>query len=58
MASEIRGRRIRLIDATVVCKAGKEAGENGRVWRTHACLDLPFEGQTERFSAFEPRFGS
>jgi len=47
------GRPIRLIDATVVCKAGKAARENGRVWRIHAGFDLPHEGRPERFSAFE-----
>ena len=47
------GRLIRLIDATVVCKAGKSARENGRVWRIHAGFDLPHDGQPERFSAFE-----
>ena len=47
------GRPIRLIDATVVCKAGKSARENGRVWRIHAGFDLPHDGQPERFSAFE-----
>lgn len=47
------GRLIRLIDATVVCKAGKAARENGRVWRIHAGFDLPHAGQPERFSAFE-----
>ena len=47
------GRLIRLIDATVVCKAGRQARENGRVWRVHAALDLPLAGWAERFSAFE-----
>ena len=47
------GRLIRLIDATVVCKAGKAARENGRVWRIHAGFDLPHDGSCERFSAFE-----
>ena len=47
------GRLIRLIDATVVCKAGKSARENGRVWRIHAGFDLPHDSQPERFSAFE-----
>lgn len=51
--SRADGRLIRLIDATVVCKAGKAARENGRVWRIHAGFDLPFAGQPERFSAFE-----
>ena len=47
------GRLIRLIDATVVCKAGRNAKANGGVWRIHAGFDLPFAGQPERFSAFE-----
>ena len=47
------GRLIRLIDATVVCKAGKAARENGRVWRIHAGFNLPHDGQPEHFSAFE-----
>jgi Transposase DDE domain len=47
------GRPIRLIDATVVCKAGKSARETGRVWRIHAGFDLPFAGRGEGFSAFE-----
>ena len=47
------GRLIRLIDATAVCKAGKSARENGRLWRIHAAFDLPFAGRDECFSAFE-----
>ena len=47
------GRLIRLIDATVVCKAGREARSGGRVWRIHAAFDLPHGGEPERFSAFE-----
>jgi hypothetical protein len=43
------GRLIRLVDATTVRKAGKSARKTGRLWRTHAVLDLP----GERFSAFE-----
>jgi hypothetical protein len=44
-----RGRLIRLVDATVVAKAGAKAREAGGVWRVHAVYDLP----SERFSAFE-----
>lgn len=44
-----QGRLIRLVDATVVTKAGRQDRENGGVWRVHAVFDLP----TERFSAFE-----
>jgi Transposase DDE domain len=47
------GRLIRLIDATVVCKAGREAKTAGRVWRIHAAFDLPHAGRPECFSAFE-----
>ena len=43
------GRLIRLVDATVVAKAGRAAREAGGVWRVHAVYDLP----AERFSAFE-----
>lgn len=45
----VGGRRIRLVDATTVRKAGKSAREGGRLWRVHAIFDLP----SERFSAFE-----
>jgi len=44
-----RGRLIRLVDATMIAKAGREGRERGGVWRVHAVFDLP----TERFSAFE-----
>jgi hypothetical protein len=54
VAAAAAGRRpIRLIDATTVRKAGKEARERGRLWRIHAALDLPHAGESERFSAFE-----
>ena len=43
------GRLIRLVDATVVAKAGRANREAGGVWRVHAVYDLP----AERFSAFE-----
>ena len=44
-----KGRLIRLIDATTVCKAGPEARTNNRLWRIHAAFDLPIE----RFGCFE-----
>lgn len=44
-----KGRLIRLIDATTVCKAGPEARQNNRLWRIHAAFDLPIE----RFGCFE-----
>src|SRR5262245_35356404 len=44
-----RGRLIRIVDATMMAKAGREARERGGVWRVHAVFDLP----AERFSAFE-----
>ena len=43
------GRPIRLVDATVVPKAGKLGRDGGGVWRVHAVFDLP----QERFSAFD-----
>jgi hypothetical protein len=42
-------RLIRLVDASTVRKAGKDARESGRLWRIHAVFDLP----SETFSAFE-----
>ena len=45
------GRLIRLVDATVVAKAGKPERQDGGVWRVHAVFDL--DGAAERFSAFE-----
>src|SRR5262249_52238262 len=43
------GRPIRIVDATVVSKAGRDKSGTGGVWRVHAVFDLP----SERFSAFE-----
>lgn len=43
------GRPIRIVDATVVAKAGRKDRKAGGVWRVHAVFDLP----AERFSAFE-----
>lgn len=43
------GRPIRLVDATMIAKAGRAGRERGGVWRVHAVFDLP----AERFSAFE-----
>lgn len=45
------GRRIRLVDATVVAKASRTEREAGGVWRIHAVFDISDDG--ERFSAFE-----
>lgn len=45
------GRRIRLVDATVVAKASRVEREAGGLWRVHAVFDISDEG--ERFSAFE-----
>lgn len=45
------GRRIRLVDATVVAKASRAEREAGGLWRVHAVFDISDEG--ERFSAFE-----
>ena len=44
-----RGRLIRLVDATMIAKAGREGRERGGLWRVHSVFDLP----TERFSAFD-----
>jgi Transposase DDE domain len=44
-----KGRPIRIVDATVVSKAGRDKSGTGGVWRVHAVFDLP----RERFSAFE-----
>ena len=46
-------RLIRLVDATTVRKAGKEARASGQLWRLHAVVDLPYGSARERFSAFE-----
>jgi hypothetical protein len=43
------GRPIRLVDATTVAKAGRNARNCGGVWRLHAMFDLP----AERFSVFD-----
>jgi len=48
-AGSAQGRLIRLVDATVVAKAGREDRAAGGVWRVHAVFDLP----AERFSVFE-----
>jgi hypothetical protein len=45
----VEGRLIRLVDATAVAKAGRNAQSSGGVWRLHAVFDLP----TERFSVFD-----
>src|SRR5580700_782627 len=44
-----KGRPVRLVDATVVAKAGRDDRESGGVWRVHSVFDLA----SERFSAFE-----
>jgi Transposase DDE domain len=44
-----KGRPVRLVDATSVAKAGREARENCGRWRIHSVFDLT----NERFSAFE-----
>src|SRR5918996_1646292 len=44
-----KGRPVRLVDATSVAKAGRDARESGGRWRVHSVFDLA----TERFSAFE-----
>jgi hypothetical protein len=44
-----RGRLIRVIDATVVAKAGRAAKAKNKVWRIHSAFDLP----GERFGHFE-----
>ena len=43
------GRLIRIIDATTVSKAERDARRRNGVWRVHAAFDLP----VERFGAFE-----
>ena len=40
---------IRIIDATVVAKAGRAAKATNKVWRIHSAFDLP----GERFGHFE-----
>jgi hypothetical protein len=46
-----RGRRIRLIDATTVPKAGAADKRGNKLWRIHSAFDLPYE----RFGHFELR---
>lgn len=44
-----KGRLIRLVDATMVPKAGKQAKTKNSLWRIHSAFDLP----SERFGFFE-----
>jgi hypothetical protein len=44
-----KGRPVRLVDATSVAKAGRDARESGGRWRIHSVFDLA----SERFSAFD-----
>lgn len=44
-----KGRLIRLVDATMVPKAGKRAKTKNSLWRIHSAFDLP----SERFGFFE-----
>ena len=44
-----KGRPVRLVDATSVPKAGRDARESGGRWRIHSVFDLA----SERFTAFE-----
>ena len=44
-----KGRPVRLVDATVVAKAGRDDREFGGVWRVHSVFDLA----SERFTDFE-----
>jgi hypothetical protein len=44
-----KGRLIRLVDATMVPKAGKAAKRQNSLWRIHSAFDLP----VERFGFFE-----
>lgn len=44
-----RGRLIRIIDATTVPKAGRDARKGNQLWRIHSAFDLP----RERFGHFE-----
>jgi len=37
----VKGRPIRLVDATTVPRAGKLGRDSGGVWRVHAAFDLP-----------------
>jgi DDE family transposase len=45
----VRGRLIRVIDATAVPKAGAAAKKQSKLWRIHSAFDLP----GERFGHFE-----
>jgi IS4 transposase len=45
----IRGRPVRIVDATNVLKAGAAAKRKNKLWRIHAAFDLP----AERFGFFE-----
>jgi hypothetical protein len=44
-----QGRLIRLVDATVLSKAGRAAKRKNAVWRIHSAFELP----SERFGFFE-----
>ena len=44
-----KGRPVRLVDATSVAKAGRDARKSGGRWRIHSVFDLA----SERFTAFE-----
>jgi len=44
-----KGRLIRIVDGTTVCKPGPAARTSNQLWRVHAAFDLPFE----RFGSFE-----
>lgn len=44
-----KGRLIRLVDATMVPKAGRQAKTKNSLWRIHSAFDLP----SERFGFFE-----
>ena len=48
-AAAAKGRRVRLVDATAVAKAGRDDREYGGVWRVHSVFDLA----NERFTDFE-----
>jgi hypothetical protein len=44
-----KGRPVRLVDATSVAKAGRDARESGGRWRIHSVFDLA----SERFTVFD-----
>lgn len=44
-----QGRLIRIVDATMVPKAGRQAHKGNQLWRVHGAFDLPHE----RFGCFE-----